>query len=122
MPVLDRQRISAERTPDRIPETQAHAAPEALHQLSAIALVAGALAITAIEDGTPMASPIVKLCALVAPDLRADHRRRGAPLLSERLGVDADRRGRGMFRLRGCSRRCSGSARVIGAASLIITA
>src|SRR5512143_2153602 len=66
MPVLDRQPIGAERGPDRIAETKPTPLQRHYINLSAIALVAGALAITALEAGTPMSSPIVKLCALVA--------------------------------------------------------
>jgi hypothetical protein len=66
MPVLDRQGINAQRHIDRAPETK----PTPLHKhyinLSAIALVAGAIGITAMEAGTPLSSPMVKFCALIA--------------------------------------------------------
>jgi len=76
MPVLERQAVpvATDRTgldgPRSIPET----APTPLHKhyinLSAIALVAGAVAITALETGSTLGSPLVKLCILV-----------GAPIL-----------------------------------------
>jgi hypothetical protein len=34
--------------------------------LSVVALIAGAVAITALELGTPLASPLVKVCVVVA--------------------------------------------------------
>ena len=73
MPVLDRQGIGPDRVPDRIPDRIPETAPTPLQRqyinLSAIALVAGAVAITAIETGSPLSSPLVKLCTLVAAPL-----------------------------------------------------
>jgi hypothetical protein len=66
MPVLDRQGINAHRQIDRAPETQPTPLQKHYITLSAIALVAGAIGITALEAGTPMSSPLVKLCALIA--------------------------------------------------------
>jgi hypothetical protein len=103
MPALDRQVVvggPAAGVPIRVPET----APTPLHrhyiELSAPALVAGAVAITALETGWPLSSPLVKLCVLV-----------GAPLLFV-ANADATlriwrsawawmpvNRGRGLFRL-----------------------
>ena len=46
------------------------AAPAALHQLlSVIVLICGAIAITALELGAPLGSPLVKLCVLIAAPL-----------------------------------------------------
>lgn len=108
MPVLDRQAgpvpafpASLQRLPPRsVPET----APTPLQRhyvtLSVVVLICGALAITALEFGTPLSSPLVKLCALI-----------GAPFL---IVTSADatlriwrsawawlpvNRGRGLFRL-----------------------
>jgi hypothetical protein len=69
MPVLDRQ-AAPPRTPDRIPETAPTPLQKQYINLSAVALVAGAIAITALETGSPLSSPLVKLCVVV-----------GAPLL-----------------------------------------
>ena len=123
MPVLDRQPIHAARGPDRIPETK----PTPLHKhyinLSAIALVAGALAITAIEAGTPMTSPIVKLCALVAAPIfvltTADAALRFYRSAWAWMPID---RGRGLFRLTWVLAALLGIGVVVGAASLIVTA
>ncbi len=73
MPVLDRQAVPEPRVPGagaRPPNRVAETAPTPLQRqyinLSAVALVAGAVAITAVETGTPISSPLVKLCVLVA--------------------------------------------------------
>lgn len=84
MPVLDRQAI---RTPQMIrtatplpPSLQGLArrsvpevAPTPLQRhyvnLSVIVLICGAMAITALELGAPLSSPLVKLCVLVAAPL-----------------------------------------------------
>lgn len=111
MPVLDRQAgTGAQRSatvrsvpglpPRSVPETRPTPLQRHYVSLSAIVLVAGAVAITALEAGTPIGSPLVKLCVLV-----------GAPIL---LVTTADAtvriwrsawawmpvdRGRGLFRL-----------------------
>ena len=66
MPVLDRQGINAARPIDRVPETKPTPLQKHYINLSAIALVAGALGITALEAGSSFSSPIVKFCALIA--------------------------------------------------------
>lgn len=66
MPVLDRQPIGANRHADRIPVAKPTPLQRHYINLSAIALVAGAIAITAVEAGSPLSSPLVKLCALIA--------------------------------------------------------
>jgi hypothetical protein len=123
MPVLDRQGINADRVPDRIPETAPTPLQKHYINLSAIALIAGAIAITAIEAGIPMSSPLVKLCALI-----------GAPILvlttadaalrfwrSARAWLPVDR-GRAMFRLLWVATALLGIGVVIGMAGVIILA
>jgi hypothetical protein len=76
MPVLDRQALPETATqtagaqPRRVVDRVAETAPTPLQRqyinLSAIALVAGAVAITALETGSTLASPLVKVCILVA--------------------------------------------------------
>lgn len=81
MPILDRQAVpeagvpgalhAAERgTQQPSPRTVPEMVPTPLQKhyinLSAIALVAGAVAITALETGSTLASPLVKVCILVA--------------------------------------------------------
>lgn len=79
MPVLDRQAVhepalgvpsSFQGLPPRsVPE----AAPTPLQRhyinLSVIVLICGAIAITALELGAPLGSPLVKLCVIVAVPL-----------------------------------------------------
>lgn len=82
MPVLERQSVPevggaatarpGEEQPARpvapraIPETAPTPLQRHYINLSAIALVAGAVAITALETGSTLASPLVKLCILIA--------------------------------------------------------
>jgi hypothetical protein len=64
MPVLERQ-AAATAMPRSIPETAPTPLQKHYINLSAIALIAGAVAITALETGSTLASPLVKLCILV---------------------------------------------------------
>jgi len=64
MPVLERQAMPVV-APRNIPETAPTPLQKQYINLSAIALVAGAVAITALETGSTLASPLVKLCILV---------------------------------------------------------
>ena len=113
MPVLDRQgvpvsgagaasppTVAAPRPPDRVPETAPTPLQRHYINLSAIALVAGFVAITALETGSTFGSPLVKLCVLI-----------GGPILVVTTGDAILRiwrsawawmpvdRGRGLFRL-----------------------
>jgi hypothetical protein len=84
MPVLDRQvpdrgatpataapssAPASLRRPDRIPETAPTPLQPYYINLSVIALVAGAVAITALETGSTLASPLVKACILIGGPL-----------------------------------------------------
>lgn len=80
MPILDRQAAPAAPRSSLPPSLQGlaprsvpEAAPTPLQpwyiNLSVIVLVCGAVAITALELGTPLSSPLVKLCVLVAAPL-----------------------------------------------------
>jgi len=64
MPVLERQAVPVP-APRSIPETAPTPLQKQYVNLSAVALVAGAVAITALETGSTLASPLVKLCILV---------------------------------------------------------
>jgi len=123
MPVLDRQGIGADRAPDRIPETKPTPLQRYYINLSAIALVVGALAITAIEAGTPISSPVVKLCTLIAVPIfivtTADAALRFYRSAWAWMPVNA---GRGLFRLTWVLAALLGIGIAIGAASLILTA
>ena len=121
MPVLHRQGIG--RVQDRIPETAPTPLQKHYINLSAIALVLGFVTITALETGTPMTSPLVKLCVLL-----------GAPLLvlttadaalkfwrSARAWLPIDR-GRGLFRLAWTAAALVGIGVVVGVAGMILLA
>lgn len=82
MPTLDRQPVREPALPSDLPPSLQGLPPRSLPELrptplqrhyiglSVVALVCGAVAITALEFGMPLGSPLVKLCVLV-----------GAPLL-----------------------------------------
>ena len=122
MPVLDRQETTAP-MPDRISEKEPTPLQKQYINLSAIALIAGALAITALNAGIPMTSPLVKLFVLI-----------GAPLLVITTGDAALRfwrsakawmpidRGRALFRLLWTVAALLGIGIVIGVASVILLA
>lgn len=100
MPILDRQGLPGGGPPRSIPELAPTPLQRQYINLSAIALVAGVIAITALETGSTLASPLVKLCLLV-----------GSPILIVTTSDAALRiwrsawawmpinRGRGLFRL-----------------------
>ena len=90
MPVLDRQPIGAAAA-DRIPETEPTPLQKHYINLSAIALIAGAIVITALNAGVPMTSPLVKLWPSSARRSSSSPRATRHSLLAQRLGVDAGR-------------------------------
>jgi hypothetical protein len=106
MPVLDRQALPAEGpavarlVPRSIPETAPTPLQRQYINLSAIALVCGAVAITALETGSTLASPLVKLCILVgAPILILTTADAGLRIWrSARAWLPIDRN-RGLFRI-----------------------
>jgi hypothetical protein len=144
MPVLDRQAVpgpvgtvpaavaragspgvasNATQPPRSIPETAPTPLQRHYINLSAIALVAGAVGITALETGSTFASPLVKLCVLVA-----------APILVVTTADAALRiwrsawawmpvnRGRGTFRLAWLAVAAVGILVFAAAAVLVLTA
>ena len=127
MPVLDRQDIGPApgmgRVPDRIPETAPTPLQKQYINLSAIALVAGAIAITAIEAGIPLSSPIVKLCALIGAPLfvltTADAALRFWRSAWAWMPVNV---GRGVFRILWAVAALLGIGIVVGIASVILLA
>jgi len=123
MPVLDRQGVGAGRAPDRIAEAKPTPLQRYYINLSAIALVAGALGITAVEAGTPISSPIVKLCALIAAPIfvltTADAALRFYRSAWAWMPINP---GRGLFRLTWVLAALLGIGIAVGAASLILTA
>jgi hypothetical protein len=78
MPVLDRQPVATTDLPPSLqglpPRSVPETAPTPLQPyyvyLSVVVLICGVIAITALELGMPLGSPLVKLCVLI-----------GAPLL-----------------------------------------
>ena len=123
MPVLDRQQIGHHRAPDRIPETAPTPLQKHYINLSAIALVAGAVAITALETGSSLSSPLVKFCVLIAVPIfvvtTADAALRFYRSARAWMPVDV---GRGVFRLGWVVLALLGIGVALGAASLVITA
>ena len=100
-PVVERSLPAGSQAPPRfVPETRPTPLQRHYINLSAVALVCGFMAITALELGVPLGSPFVKLCVLV-----------GAPLLFVTMADAGLRiwrsawawmpvdRGRGLFRL-----------------------
>lgn len=118
MPVLDRQvvpgrdpvgRAAASRglpaslhglAPRSVPETRPTPLQAHYITLSAIALVCGAVAITALEAGAGLGSPLMKLCVLIGAPLLAlttvDNLLRVWRSAWAWMPID---RGRGLFRL-----------------------
>jgi len=130
MPVLDRQAVreppvasGSDRRPDRIAETAPTPLQRQYINLSAIALVAGAVAITALETGSSPSSPLVKLCVLVAAPIllltTADAALRIWRSAWAWMPVD---RGRGLFRLAWFAAALLGLGVIIGVASLVLPA
>jgi hypothetical protein len=123
MPALDRQAVPPDRRQDRVPETAPTPLQRQYINLSAIALVAGAIAITALEIGAPLGSPLVKLCVAI-----------GAPLVILANGDAALRiwrsawawmpidRGRGLFRLAWVAAAAIGLLAIAAAAAVVLSA
>jgi hypothetical protein len=109
--------------PDRIPESKPTPLQRYYINLSAIALVAGALGITAVEAGTPISSPIVKLCTLVAvPIFVATTADAALRFYRSAWAWMAINPGRGLFRLSWVLAALLGIGVALGAASLSLTA
>lgn len=123
MPVLDRQGINAHRVVERAPQSKPTPLQKHYINLSAIALVAGAIGITALETGSSLASPIVKFCALIAIPIfiatTADAALRFWRSAKAWLPID---RGRALFRLTWVAAALLGIGIALGFASLIISA
>jgi hypothetical protein len=125
MPVLDRQPVVpvGPAARDRIPEIAPTPLQPHYINLSAVALVAGAIAITALETGSPLSSGLVKLCVAI-----------GAPLLVLANGDATLRiwrsawawmpvdRGRGLFRLAWVAAAVIGLSAIVAASLLVLTA
>ena len=123
MPVLDRQAIGHDRAPDRIPETAPTPLQSHYINLSAIALVAGALAITALETGTPLSSPVVKFCVIIAAPIfivtTADAALKFYRSAWAWMPLNT---GRGLFRLTWVAAALLGIGIALGATSIVLSA
>lgn len=139
MPVLDRQLVpeatgaqgappgigAVERppTPRAIPETAPTPLQKHYLNLSAIALVAGAIAITALETGSTLASPLVKLGILVAaPILIATTADASLRIWRSAWAWMPLNRNRGLFRLAWLAASGAGIVVFAAAAVLALTA
>ncbi len=108
MPVLDRQPVHgrptlaqlAAMTPRSVPETAPTPLQRQWINLSAIALVLGVIAISALELGSSLGSPLVKLCVAIGGPIllltTGDATLRIARSARAWMAVDA---GRGWFRV-----------------------
>ena len=103
-PALDRQErpIRLDATgrplvPQRVPEVSPTPLTEWFIYLSVVVLVCGVVAIMALELGTPVSSPLVKVPVLIGGLAPArGERRRARPRRSLRPRVDAGRPGKGV--------------------------
>jgi hypothetical protein len=140
MPVLDRQAVQAPTPPTgetayRLPPSLQGLAPRSVPEvaptplqahyinLSVIVLLCGALAITALELGASLGSPLVKLCVIVAAPLlaltTADAVLRIWRSAWAWMPID---RGRGLFRLAWVVVSLVGLAALIGASVAVLLA
>lgn len=125
MPVLDRQAAGAPALTrgDRVPETAPTPLQRQYINLSFIALIAGAIAITALEIGAPLGSPIVKLCVAVGAPLvivaNADAALRIWRSAWAWMPID---RGRGLFRLAWVAAAAIGLLAIAAAAAVVMAA
>jgi hypothetical protein len=131
MPALDRQAIPAPSLPPSLQGLPPRSVPETMPTplqkhyvlLSVVVFFCGAIAITALELGAPLASPLVKVCAIVgAPILvvtTADATLRIWRSAWAWMSVD---RGRGLFRLAWVGAALVGLVGLSAAAVVIILA
>jgi hypothetical protein len=131
MPVLDRQPAAPSRVPPSLaglpPRSVPETAPTPLQRhfvnLSVVALIAGAIAITALELGTPLGSPLVKLCVIVAaPILVATTLDAGVRIWRSAWAWMPVDRGRGLFRLAWVVVAATWVAIVLAATVVVLTA
>ena len=91
--------------------------------LAAFSVVAGAVAITGLETGMPMSSPVIKLCILIGVPIfvltTADAALKFYRSAWAWMPID---RGRGLFRLTWVAAALLGIGVAIGVASMVLTA
>lgn len=131
MPVLDRQpgherptlAQLAAMTPRSVPETAPTPLQRHYINLSAIALVLGVVAISALELGSSLSSPLVKLCVVVAGPIllltTGDATLRIARAARAWMAVDP---GRAWFRVAWVIASCVLLALIVGAMIVVLQA
>jgi hypothetical protein len=130
MPVLDRQAVPVRRTvdgrlisPSRVPETRPTPLQRRFIEISAVALVAGTVAISAWELGQPLGAPLVRwpavLGALLLAAVTADAAVRFLRSVRAWSAID---RGRAAFRLIWVGVALIAVILELGAASLVLLA
>jgi hypothetical protein len=131
MPALDRQPVRerptladlAAATPRSVPETAPTPFQRQYINLSAVALVLGVVAISALELGSSLGSPLVKLCVAVAGPIllltTADATLRIARSARAWMAVDA---GRGWFRVAWVVVSCALLIAIVVAMALVLRA
>ncbi|HEX5466968.1 MAG TPA: hypothetical protein VFW92_09895 [Candidatus Limnocylindrales bacterium] len=130
MPVLDRQPVPTRTgpgqrpgTPSRVPETRPTPLQAHFIHLSAVALVAGTIAISAWELGQPLSAPLVRLPTIVAAVIllvvTADAAVRIARSVAAWRGADG---GRALFRVVWVGVLVLGLLLELGAIGLVLTA
>lgn len=131
MPVLDRQAVRTTSLPPSLqglpPRSVPETAPTPLQRhyvlLSVPVLIAGAIAITALELGVPLGSPLVKLCALIGLPLlvvtTADATVRIWRSAWAWLPVD---RGKGLFRFAWVGAALAGLAALVAGSLIVLLA
>ncbi|HEX7471610.1 MAG TPA: hypothetical protein VF323_00895 [Candidatus Limnocylindrales bacterium] len=131
MPALDRQPVRerptlaqlAAMTPRSVPETAPTPLQRQYINLSAVALVLGVVAISALELGSSLGSPLVKLCVAIAGPIllltTGDATLRIARSARAWMAVDA---GRGWFRVAWVVASCVLLALIVAAMVLVLRA
>jgi hypothetical protein len=108
---------------DRVPETAPTPLQRQYINLSFVALIAGAIAITALETGAPLGSPLVKLCVAIGAPLviiaNADAVLRIWRSAWAWMPID---RARGLFRLAWVVAAAIGLLAIAAAAGIVLTA
>jgi hypothetical protein len=131
MPVLDRQPVHTPTLPPSLqglpPRSVPEIAPTPLQKhyinLSVIALIAGAVAITALEFGASLGSPLVKVCVLIAaPILFLTTADAGLRIWRSAWAWMPVDRGKGVFRLTWVAATVILLAAVVTAAAVVLTA
>jgi hypothetical protein len=134
MPVLDRQAVKTP-TPSTLPPSLQGLPPRSVPEvaptplqkhyinLSVIVLICGAVAITSLELGAGLGSPIVKLCVLIATPLLVVTTADAVVRIwrSAWAWMDVDR-GKGLFRLAWVAVSLIGLVALVVGALIVLTA